>query len=375
MRRNRLFWLLGAALATGLAVAAACDDDGGPGGDGEITLDEYDEAYIEALCSAVARCPAMGGDDLYFIVGGATDASACVSRMRQALATGTVSMGALFQAAVDRGSGTWDGALAADCFQLIRNAPCDDFISGALDVEHQECAEMFHGNVAAGAACYLNIDCADGWCDTSSACPGTCVAYAAPGAACGAAAGGSRCGPGYDCGDADTCVASTVVTMLDVGQACGDPDTECRHGLYCDERTSSCRAYLGAGAACGEGTAECMPGMVCHPTDAVCSPVQFSATAGTPCGEGTTTLCDTLQNLFCHPSTRQCTRAPGDGEACLSLGLYNLCGVGLYCGADSVCHAKLADGAACEDDSWCRSGECRGTCRPLRESCDITDIF
>ncbi|MBN1774024.1 MAG: hypothetical protein JXB32_22385 [Deltaproteobacteria bacterium] len=374
MRRFRLYWLLGVALSTGIAVSVACDDGDGPGGDGQITLDEYDEAYIEVFCSFAARCPATGGDDLFYMTAGSTDASTCVSRMREALALGASSPGVAFQAAVARGAGTWDAVLAADCFTLIRNAACDDFQTGAIDVDHPECADMFHGSVASGSACYLDIDCVDGWCDNDTACPGTCVTYVAPDAACGGIDGG-RCGPGYTCGDTGTCVPKTVAALADVGQACGAVNTECRYGLYCDERTESCRAYLDAGAACGEGTAECTPGTTCHPTNLVCTRVQFSSAAGTPCGEGTATLCDVLDNLFCDPGTLQCVQLPGSGQPCYAVGsFYTLCAAGNYCDGE-LCRTKLDDGAACELDHWCRSGECQGTCRPVAESCDSSDMF
>ena len=373
MRRSKLWWMLGAALLVGLAVATACDEDTGPGDDGLITLDEFDEAYAQALCSVFLRCPAMGGDDTLFMTGGTTSESACVSRLREALTLTPMNPADMYRIAVERGAGTWDASLAADCFDLMSGATCDDFLSGALGFEHAECNEMFQGSVPAASPCYRDLECADGWCDTESACPGTCVAYAAPGAPCGTTGAGD-CGPGYVCGATLTCVAATATTLLGEGQPCGSYESECRYGLYCDEGTESCRAYLAENAACGEGTAQCTPGTACHPTELRCTRVQFSTSAGTPCGEGTTSVCDPLENLYCDPTTSRCVRLPGAGEPCMSLGYFSVCGVGLYC-AGEVCRAKLADGAACELDSWCQSGECRGFCQPVAESCGSGDPF
>jgi hypothetical protein len=373
MRRVRLCWVLGAAVLAGVLAGAACDDGEGPAGDGQVTLDEFDEAYAEALCAYAVRCPAAGGDDLFYMTGGSTSVSACVSRLRSALGLAAVTPGDIYRAATGRGAGSWDAALAADCFDAMQTASCDDFESGAMEVEHRECIDMFDGSVATGSACYLDAECANGWCDTSSACPGTCAAFAAPGAPCGGS--GGDCGPGYECGIEGTCVAAVVDTLLSEGQACGVPNTTCRYGLYCDEGTESCRAYVAENSACGEGTADCIPGTICHPTDGRCTRVQLATTAGAACGETTLTMCDPLSNLHCDRTTGQCATLPGNGQPCVDMGFFGMCGAGAYCGPDDLCHTKLADGAACENDNWCQSDECRGTCLPATESCGGTDVF
>jgi hypothetical protein len=104
--------------------------------------------------------------------------------------------------------------------------------------------------------------------------------------------------------------------------------------------------------------------------------VQLATSAGVLCGEGTTTVCDTIEGLYCDPTTSHCIALPGNGSPCYTVGgIFDICGLGNYCGADDVCHTKLADGQPCESDSWCQSGDCMATCRPVAQSCDSGDLF
>ena len=83
--------------------------------------------------------------------------------------------------------------------------------------------------VQPGESCSTTYDCAGGWCDTSTGCPGFCRANIASGAACDSSK--DRC----------------------------DPSAICVGG--------GCRPYVGKGAACDGNTLKCEPaGLFCVPS-------------------------------------------------------------------------------------------------------------
>ncbi|MEZ4472678.1 MAG: hypothetical protein R3F60_18220 [bacterium] len=86
---------------------------------------------------------------------------------------------------------------------------------------------------------------------------------------------------------------------------------------------------------------------------------------GAPCGidqgDGSTVSSSGYcqAGLVCVSDT--CAQPAGNGEACDSF--EENCDEGLYCGADDVCHALIAQGQACDDDAACATGSCQnGTC-------------
>src|SRR5690606_15111965 len=97
-------------------------------------------------------------------------------------------------------AGVAEGRIAFDpdafgaCQRGLPSLSCELLDTGDL---LYGCA-AFRPQVAPGGACAHRSDCADGFCDTSSTCPGTCVAWVPPGGECGA---GTSCRPGSTCVD------------------------------------------------------------------------------------------------------------------------------------------------------------------------------
>lgn len=235
------------------------------------------------------------------------------------------------------------------------------------------CPGAATGLVANGGTCYQFSECVAGhWCDTNSACPGTCkprVAIGQPsatmygedcaadayryGANCVARiAVGMECGPQGGMSEARYCVngaacsTSTercVAGFVDVGGTCA-PNTspECREGTGCV--SNACVAYGDVNSPC-DSVRRCKQGLQCGAAN-VC--VAFGV-AGSACGTGNP-QCGS--GLFCNISsgtTGVCTTLRGTNGTCTNNGQ---CQSALWCnapqGGSGACVAKLSTGAACE---------------------------
>ena len=185
-------WTVAILLAATLGGAASCDEGSG----GPLTLDGFTDAMIVGYCGFFTRCGGMGADVLAITGGGG--AAECQRRLREAMTAGGAvePPTAQREAAVARGTASWNGQRAADCMGWIGSASCDDMDSGAFELAHPECQTILEGSVAAGAGCHIDDECSNGWCDDSAACPGVCVAFVAAGGACDGSS--ARCGHGYE---------------------------------------------------------------------------------------------------------------------------------------------------------------------------------
>ncbi|MBI5486371.1 MAG: hypothetical protein HY905_03475 [Deltaproteobacteria bacterium] len=362
-------WTCALLAAAALATTPACDDGAG----GPLALSGFTDAMISSFCDFFTRCSGAG-DDLFFITGGG-NAAQCRQRLREAMAAGgdveppTVQ----WEAAVSHGTATWDGQLASDCMAWMSSVACDDMDSGAFELAHPECQAILQGNLAAGAACHIDGECTNGWCDDSAACPGVCVAYVAAGTACDDST--ARCGPGLECPpDTSRCTAIVPETVAQRGQACDDEiGPFCAYALFCGA-DGTCQQTVAAGSSCATAPDSCAPGTFCLPTDGVCHAPVMATAAGVECGEAILTFCDPLANLTCDDATGRCVALPSAGQPCADY----QCAIGNYCTSlmDGMCQARQPVGAACDYDRMCQTDHCEGgRCVSAAEACGSADLF
>ncbi len=219
---------------------------------------------------------------------------------------------------------TFDSAKGSACVSAYGALSCSDLAAGALPTA---CDQVLVGTVANGGACYVDDECAAGWCDASStACPGTCVAFAQVNESCASA----TCAAGLEC-DGSVCKTPSAA-----GGAC-----PCLGNLWCDTSNGApgtCRATQTSGD-CTPGSGACAYGHVCAGTPSTCQALVGlggDCTAGSElCGLGYT----------CDATTLKCVSWPKLGEDCTSI---PTC-IGSYCDAAGTgkCLAYKALGAQC----------------------------
>ena len=200
------------------------------------------------------------------------------------------------------------------------------------------CQSAITGTVANGGACYTDIDCAAGTCDTSAAaCPGTCFAFVAAGQACG--------GPNATCAPGLACDGATPVCKLrsTAGGAC-----PCLPGNFCDGASATCMAKRSTGPCAN--TEQCTLSSAC--VQSQCAPYVGVGSACTPgatpsepagCGIGS----------YCESGTSKCIAWPVFGESCAA---FPVCLGGFCDGATKVCTAPRPAGATCASPLECQKG-------------------
>lgn len=323
----RKLLLIAALMASGCGGGSS--NNGGTGGTGGTgTTGTFDQACANLTQATTSK----------FV--------ACLKANTAALAS--VLQGAAFSSsnqctdggkAIAASRASYDSAKAASCLAAFGAATCDTLES----VADSACQGVLTGKVAAGGACYTDVDCSGGTCDASgSSCPGKCVASIAKGQPCGAAAAG-QCGPGLVCGSGSTCV-----TPAAAGAVCG-ADDDCQAGLFCNTSGGGvCTAKKKSGACTGS---ECALGYAC--VQSTCTALvgengacTLAAAPQTECGLG----------WFCAPSSSTCQAWPGLGSSCAAS---LVCMTG-YCDflGDQTCKAPKADGSACLTPIECQSGFC-----------------
>ncbi len=213
-------------------------------------------------------------------------------------------------ASIQKGQQTFVPEQFGACLRRLRETPCggltlDDLTRGNLLAR----CEALKPQAMEGGACGNNLDCQDGWCDTSSGCPGVCKKYAPAGGSCDgnvlcqpgstcslgvcrtyvglneSCSWGKRCTPESDtacvdnlcvarktsgtCKSADECATGYTCVRLSPGEGGGDSKRECRPArgldepcqpgvsecgglLYCDAKTSRCQLWRESGQSCGD---------------------------------------------------------------------------------------------------------------------------
>ena len=363
-------WAAATALASALGAATGCEEStaGGP-----PTLDEFTDAMIAGLCDYYTRCI----DNDRFLLTGGGSAADCERRLRETMAMGgDIELPtAQWEAALARGTARWDDRLASACLGYLAGASCDDMRSGAFELAHPECWTIPQGNVAPGAACHIDGECANGWCDDSAACPGVCVAFVGQGDACDGI--GDVCAPGLQCDPTTTqCVILVPETYLQDGETCDEAaGPECGYARFCAPGDPyHCGATSPTGPCSWPIREICAPGTACLASDEHCHELAMATTAGAECGETILTYCDPLENLTCDRSTGRCVALPANGEPCV----YGQCAFDSYCDAlvGGTCRTRQALGYSCANDRMCQSNHCEGgRCVPVSEACSSGDLF
>jgi hypothetical protein len=241
---------------------------------------------------------------------------------------------AALQKEIDAGRVSFDAASASACAAALGSSTCDQLATATLPAA---CESVLTGSVDAGGACYIDEDCANGWCNASaSACPGTCQAFVQTGGSC-AVAGDTRplCAPGLDCNVAtDTCQALSAA----------NGPCPCQDGLWCDTAGGSpgtCRAPQTSGACDDANFDQCALGYACIGTPATC---QSLVGLGGDCAASPEELCGL--GYVCDAGTNTCVSWPKVGDACSDA--RPLC-IGGYCDllGTQTCLAYKQVGEAC----------------------------
>lgn len=291
---DRLRRLASPAAALVVASLAACVGEG-----------RFSEAQTRALCERALAC------------GDYVELDTCL----EVRASQTATLDAL----IDAGRIAYDAGAGARCLRALRGLECarGEDLAGAL----AECDAALVGQVALGAACLIDQECAGGaarcelapGCGAGDACcVGACVGLAAPlavGEPCSDAP--EACMEGSFCSVAGGPDRVCVAIPAD-GEAC--PDGVCGAGSFCDG--DRCQPAGEVGAACEEDDECAWP--------ALCAVDEFSSLAGA-CAERA-------------EEGEECDAELGD-EGCLL--------ARDRCSEDERCVALGAPGDPCEDDDAC----------------------
>ncbi len=331
-RISRVVGLIG--LATSLA---ACPPSSG----GDVSLDQLPNAMTSPYCDFLTRC-AGGAAALEAGLGG--PCSEVVPLLVEDSIVARVRDG------IERGTIIYHGDRVRACFDALQGADCT-----ALSQQPAGCQDMFEGTVSVGGACVWSEECDGGYCEASSACPGTCRAFVAEGGDCSDA----RCDVGLEC------VSGRCERLSREGEACGgDRGVSCAGGLTCEGSTptteGTCRAPRrpDLGESCGAG-AFCREGLSCTYMAGGTVCVGPSERDGA-CALGFPDPCPSGQTCRYSGDSGTCVTPPGVGDAC---GRGNRCRNGLWCDAPSedasgTCRERGRLGASCSSDSGCYSGAC-----------------
>jgi len=302
---------------------------------------EGDCAVARPFCSAAGRClECRDHDECEGARPFCDDAGECRSCRESDVTCSTEQLTAQLFAAFCRVYSLYDGEgsgmavrAAENCSGRFDVAPIlrayrEDILAGRRSVDpellacYEETTDLFPIEacsdyhvapaVAPGGLCHYDEQCLDGYCDTSSSCPGTCLARVAAGATCTTR---GQCRAGL------TCSGLVCQPLSGDGEPCG---FGCLDGLFC--AGGSCDAPRPEGAACT---------------------LDFHCERGLDCSSGV------------------CSQLPAEGEACRpSPSPY--CRAGLRCVA-GTCRVPNDDGEPCSDTLECQRGSrcVEGTCSTI----------
>ena len=257
-------------------------------------------------------------------------------------------------------------AAGAVAYELEMVRPCLDLLTHGVCYDPPTfCQHALHGQVDAGGACPLGLECnAQAYCEPDpQACPRRCVARPLFGEACdplGVPCSGSQCvdgacrswaGEGQPCDRGPCtpgthCVEGACVPAALLGEGCAQ--VPCAAGLACV--SARCQALGAADAPCDDA-GDCSPGLACVGGRCAALPG-----AGEPCFDlqCAGARCD----LDAVPPT--CVAWPAASDPCLP---GDRCAPSDRCVA-GACQPKAAAGEACAQAADCATGRCGGAvCR------------
>lgn len=382
------------ALCALLALACTPDDtdddsDGGPGGGGSggnppagtpIDIDTLAPTYGAFVCDYIRDC---GGAELGF------------NLFRLLLDAGgdcPAYFANVYRTQIARDEETAELRFDQAAFNRCRATALDTCIFAD---RIPDCEAAIRGRRAAGQPCTSDTICApDLYCAddplAEGECRRACAARRAPGEPCDddgqCARDGDRAGLCLRGGDDNEGICATAAARggATAGDPCGlltDGDAyarvTCREGSYCDaeDDAGTCQPTPGPGEPCVDTDFPCEDGICIN---GVCLAIDIVNSAGGGCDPSQLQVCNPLQGLACVDAT--CVRSQGGpGQPCTDSDLGVACQDGLYCNADDLCAAALADGEPCDPDGprrACQSGACNvdpmtgdGTCGPDTDPC------
>lgn len=343
--------------ALSVAIAAGCTN--------AIPLEQLPAETAAVLCANSSAC--LGRLATQVDVAGS-----CESAYEGFVANTTIP---LWQAAIERGTMTYDGAAAANCLDEVRALGCDV----ATAAEPASCRERAVGTIPLGEPCSLSEECAgDAYCNGAS-CPeepGTCTARHAVGEDCSS---DEHCREGLDCDREGVCRAPANMS----GGSCGGAS-----GLSCpldeacvitsSDGTGTCRPYRelltrSLGEACDPSTYDlCSPELSCARVSASGGLPSFEcvavASSGASCFFAIPDMCPAGEHCTADPLSGMegtCQALPQANEPCGSDGA---CAAGLQCrtvGDARLCVRPKNNGEACTSGRECHSSRCEGgVCAP-----------
>ena len=354
------------SLAGVLVLFPACGSGGSKGNDELPSLELLSKNIVDALCENQLECPIAYDDQLFTSALFVQREGEAVDNCRAYHGTAkTTERLTRYQQAQQR------GGLEIDRARLSRLSSCQ------LPSEDDS---WLVGKVPPGQPCQLHAECQGGYCDTSAACPGVCVARRADGAACDSS---WQCLSGA-CDD--VCVRQPLTAGAGEGQACASEGSSlvlCSQGLWCNEDSGTCEKPIAAGAACDDDDDVCVAGHFCVATGADrgatasrrCLPLRVQP-LGAACDlDGASgdsfRVCDLIHVDACVDGT--CVHYPEGkaGDPCNRTEMADTCAAGLACDwFDWVCVPLLENGASCSS-----GGECRGRCNFRTGRCESAEPF
>ncbi len=328
---------------------------------------EYDDfvlAFADLLCRQLEEC--FGGN--YGVeFGRGDDCSRLVTRLLLERDMYAVAHG------LAAGRLSFNGPQGEMCLAALGEKQCS-FLLSQRPTEAQEelCDGVFLGQVSVGSSCYLNEECASGYCNIAvgeglmcDESMGVCAQVQAADRPCTSDAA---------CVGRAQCLNGTCRPTVGEGANCGeDLRTSCERGLEC--QTDTCVSAmtvehgLAEGDPCTPERTFCGSGLVCR-SDGAESRCVSQLEEGAACSPSESRLCGPY--AFCRPDSDDeemgtCSSLPGDGEPCIFLrnaaGQQSYCRHGFACVEETlsgqrVCRAKAESGTPCLSDEMCFSGLC-----------------
>lgn len=343
----------------------ACDSGG-------VAIEAAPAETAAVYCDAVDTC----AGDFAGSLGGAS----CRTNFTASAENGAFE---LWDAAIARGTVTYDGAATRSCLDESRVAGCNVF----NEAPPESCREILVGTIEAGEACSFSEECAgDAYCD-GAACPetaGTCTARKASGTDCD---GTDECVTGLVC-EGGTCKTSSSRS----GGPCDGPEgIACPLGELCvggdEETVGTCTALSELQTAALDESCDpqvstfCVSGLSCAVVGAGAGGAEFQCKAavgaGEACNVGFPSMCPEGQycdaNPFMGMFDGTCAPLPTDGQDCAG-SLEGECGSGLVCVRGELgdtCTRPRPNGDACDVDQGCYSGRCESGVCAAPELCPL----
>lgn len=331
-------------------------DEDANGGDDLPPLSELESKILEAFCSKYVDCPISW--EMALLMNSTQD---CLDFFNL-MGVGESEFYEYMAEAIDDGRVLYDDDHAVACLDAVRNLSCEEFYDMSYVI--WECETIFVGVLEDGEGCRADEECAGGWCNTRSSCPGECASVIGENEPCEHY---ERCEVGLDCVEG---ICKPYQDPAYDGDSCETGFAECAYGLYCDDYgTGECKTLGGEGDDC-EYDYMCQPDKICLETG--CTAVTVLNQAGDDCDpENEGRICNVLSGLVCRMDLSEednpwtvCVEAALEGEVCLDLDDMVITSCDLreqtYCDFDDTgtCLPKKADGEECMYDEECLSDWC-----------------